>query len=85
MSVILTFNSAVTSLTDFNEENYSVTGIPKILLLYPRDCEWFMKMMVTFRDLLEEMTTYKVRTYLTFALNTSAAHTVSSNIFKQMM
>ncbi|GFG37443.1 hypothetical protein Cfor_07170 [Coptotermes formosanus] len=44
----------------FNVEEYPLPQIQKILLLYARDCEQFMKMMITFRDLLADMTKCKV-------------------------
>jgi hypothetical protein len=78
-------NFAITSLTDLNEDEYQITEVSKILLLYPHDCELFMKMMITFRDLLEEMTKCKVGTYLLFALNASTINIVSSNIFNQII
>jgi len=34
---------------------------PRILLLYARDCELFMNMMTTFRQVLKEVTACEVR------------------------
>lgn len=66
-----TFNFCINSLTDFNVEEYPLPQIQKILLLYARDCEQFMKMMITFRDLLADMTKCKVRNYLLLTSNAS--------------
>lgn len=39
---------------------------PKILLLYARDCEPFMDMMTTFRQVLKEKLACEVRAYVMY-------------------
>jgi len=39
---------------------------PQILLLYARDCELFMNMMTTFRQVLKEVTACEVRAYVIY-------------------
>jgi hypothetical protein len=65
--VILSFNFAINSLIDFHEEECPLPQISKILLLYCRDCEHFMEMMITFREMLKEMAECEVRTCLLLA------------------
>jgi hypothetical protein len=66
-----TFNFNVNSVLDFNVEEYPLPQIPKILLLYSRDCKQFMEVMITFRELLEEITRCKVGNYSLLTLNAS--------------
>lgn len=40
---------------------------PQILLLYPRDCEPFMNMMTTFRQVLKEVIACEVRAYVIYS------------------
>jgi hypothetical protein len=42
-------------------EEYALPQTSKILLLYCRDCEYFMEMMTTFRELLKEIIDCEVR------------------------
>jgi hypothetical protein len=65
-----TFNFNINSVLDFNVEEYTLPQIPKILLLYSRDCKQFMEVMITFRELLEGITRCKVGNYslLTYLL-----------------
>ena len=39
---------------------------PQILLLYARDCELFMNMMTTFRQVLKEIIACEVRAYVMY-------------------
>jgi hypothetical protein len=66
-----TLNFNINSILDFNVEEYPSPQIPKILLLYSRDCEQFMEMMTTFRELLEGVTGCKVGNYSLLTLNAS--------------
>ena len=68
---ISNFNFNVNSVLDFNVEEYPLPQIPKILLLYSRDCKQFMEVMITFRELLEEITRCKVGNYSLLTLNAS--------------
>ena len=40
---------------------------PRILLLYARDCEPFMNMMTTFRQVLKEVIACEVRAYILYS------------------
>jgi hypothetical protein len=40
---------------------------PRILLLYARDCELFMNMMTTFRQVLKEVIACEVRAYVMYS------------------
>ena len=46
------------------EKEVALPHRPRILLLYPRDCEPFMNMMATFRQVLKEVTACQVRAYV---------------------
>jgi hypothetical protein len=77
-----TFNFNINSILDFNVEQYPVPQIPKILLLYSRDCKEFMEVMITFRELLEEITRCKVGNYSLLILNVSVfKKNVELNLF----
>lgn len=62
------FWSTVLFLTDHNQylKNQAVPPRPKILLLYPRDCEPFMNMMAAFREMLKQVTKCEVRVFIAF-------------------
>jgi hypothetical protein len=66
-----TLNFNINSILDFNVEEYPLPQIPNILLLYSRDCEQFMEVMITFRELLEEITGCEVGNYSFLTLNAS--------------
>jgi hypothetical protein len=57
-------NFNINSVLVFNVEEYPLPHISKILLLYSCDCKQFMEVMITFRELLEEITRCKVGNYL---------------------
>jgi len=47
-------------------EKIALPRRPRILLLYARDCEPFMNMMTTFRQVLKEVIACEVRAYVIY-------------------